>query len=1059
MVTTRKRVHSSSTLELSGPSKNPNDGASSTETPTKAKRPKGKVPQKTDDIVQIWQHGVSLADLDGDTIDPEWVPPQFNTKSAFSAPFLLHNGTSYNARIAPRLPFGGSLHGLGQSLSSRLSSRQYHFQKSLFRYSETLIGHVSCVNALALSRDQGRWLASAGDDKEIHIRDMFVDLRDHTQTIPLLILKGHDSNIFSLDWSAQNKYLFSTGNDSQILYYDVEHSAIPIRGNTFTEPQYRSPLNSSPLGDHDDSVPELSAHPTNPNLLLSCDDGGNLKIIDIRTPHNGVAAARSDAVSGFSSVQWNPNPSDGNTFAAATCGRITGSTRLYDVRSCFSSDDNRPLSSKDAVLSYHTALMQNSSTRGLIAASAETNSICFDPQGHFLASSISRYHPTIYAVNDPDPLATLESTVADDVVEESYYEFRGVPLGTPTAPKKLSSCCTIKHGSFGLQAQTGKLHYAIGSDDFRAYVFEIPSKEELMRKREFVSRSDWLHETTHLHSQRQDTTSHPAEQRDRDNQARHIEDGNEDSDDDMVEEGEVDHDSEVAYCAGSILRAQSVVRPARITQQAYVLCGGRSIINTALIHPTLPLVLTAGIVSEIKVHSAGPLSSIDVRPRDKWGDGPDNRVGGTRARFLLPPTSNSLLACDSDSFDEDVEDVEDDEENHAAESAIPLPAEVNIDVEDEIQAESGSEQGENTASGSSDHVNDDADQEDTKSEDQCHAESGSESDHGMVSNNSDNSAHSSKGSKYAYRPSSSSSNEGLLYRPPPTISRESQERESDCMHDVLRAVMAEDTATPSSASDPNEEETSEEYVTGDDQGLESQSQSRLSASDGEHEEPQGTVQDFLSAMRNDPMYTGTTPLDYHHDRHIGTYSLSHVSPSLIPTEIASTSNGEDGDSAASNSENLTGEEDGDDDEDEDHEEDDEDEDEDKDDLDQGSDLDLSDDYDRQSSMHTYDPYVNDGYGSTYAITEELEERMADDVRENFQGERDYMDAGRFWALSRSMGTSGREQQRMYLFDELLRRDELRSLTAGFRKVPKSAGGKGDGSGFACGSCGRIDADP
>ncbi len=80
-------------------------------------------------------------------------------------------------------------------------------------------------------------------------------------------------------------------------------------------------------------------------------------------------------------MQWNPSASDGNTFAAATSGRLTGSTRLYDVRSCFSSDSDRPLTSKDAVLNFHTALMQNSSTRGLIAAAAETNSLCFDPDG------------------------------------------------------------------------------------------------------------------------------------------------------------------------------------------------------------------------------------------------------------------------------------------------------------------------------------------------------------------------------------------------------------------------------------------------------------------------------------------------------------------------------------------------------------------------------------------------------------------------------------------------------------------------------------------------------
>ncbi|KAJ1023212.1 hypothetical protein NDA16_003365 [Ustilago loliicola] len=668
MVSTRKRPYSgdaeSSAAQKKGGRSSRSKLASPKTTSVSGANGKG------DDIVQLWQHGVAVADLSGDTIDPNVIPNKARSHvlSSLDAPFLQRSGIPREAIFAPRFPFGGGAHTLSQALANRHSSLQYHINQSQFLSRDSFGGHLSCVNALAFSRDQGRYLASGGDDCQIHIRDMFVNLSSEQERVPLVILHGHRSNIFSLSWAAQDKYLFSTGNGGQILYYDVEHSSLPIRGTVPMKPEPRLPLNPSSIGGHDDSVPEISAHPTNPNLLLSCDDSGNFKLIDIRISHEAVAAARSDAVAGFASVQWNPNTSDGNTFAAATCGRITGSTRLYDVRQCFGSDEQRPMTNKDAVVSYHTALMQNSSTRGLIAAAAETNSICFDPHGRLLASSISRYHPTIYAVNDPDPLATLESTVIPDPIDDGYCKWLGIPEDTPSAPKKLSSCCTIKHGSFGLESQTGRLHYAIGSDDFRAYVFAIPSRDELALQREYVNREKWLHDTAQLHPQApketpklaaaehsaQSKTSQPSGGEARATGSDNDDDDG-DSDLDLVPEEQVDHDSEVAYCAGSILRAPSIVRPARLNQFAHVLCGGRSIINTALIHPSLPLILTAGITSDIDIHSASWLSAVELRPATDY-DSDARKKGGTRPRLLLPPTKAALIDEDSE-----VEDDEDDE--------------------------------------------------------------------------------------------------------------------------------------------------------------------------------------------------------------------------------------------------------------------------------------------------------------------------------------------------------------------------------------------------------------
>lgn len=905
------------------------------------------------DIVQIWQHGVVVADVAGDPAYPHRQPD--------SSSFLqASNSTSLSHQCA-RTSF------LPHALKIRHSTFQYHLTASQFRRRRSFGGHTSCVNALAFSRQQERYLASGGDSCEIHINDMFTDLDNPAKRVPLTILKGHQSNIFSLSWSANNQWLFSTGNDSQILYYDVEHSNLPIRGSLPESPSIRSPDSANSLGGHDDSVPEISSHPTNPFLLLSCDDGGNLKLVDIRLLHDSVAAARSDAIAGFSSVQWNPNQADGNTFAAATCGRITGSLHLYDVRQCFASDPNRPLTSKDAVLSYHTALMQNSSTRGLIAAAAETNSICFDPTGRFLASSISRYHPTIYAVNDADPLVTLESTVAPDVVEPAYYDFAGLPHGTPTAPKRLCSSCTIKHGSFGLEPQTGKLHYAIGSDDFRAYVFEIPPVDQLIRQREFVSRSDWLQETAQLHSQRKGNASQTASKRpgkQSPRQESHAQepdqstgedepvDQDDESDSDMDAEALIDRESEVAYCAGSILRANNIVRPARITKQAYVLCGGRSIINTALIHPTLPFILTAGITSDVTIHSAALFHSKDLPRLSPWDEDSSTSQdgGGTRPRFLVQRFSKSLISDDltSDSGSEGEEDEDEDEQHQDS----------DVDQGDAHVQEEGSDVSDDTG-----YVSDEREQ--------------------LVVENS-----------AAY------SAERLRPHHPEADSTGSQSS---------RDLQGRENAAPQEMNGAEEEEIV-----------------------AREEEPQSTVQDFLSAMRNDPLYTSPAPLDFHHDRHIGTYALSHLSPGLVSTDISASSSSSDHEpdenSQTTVSQGNT--------------------------EDDGANFDFDGEHDDDDAW-SHNAYTDDGYNSWMSESDHQSRLYRDIDNDPVDEQFSTVD----WGMLRAVGNSDREQKRMRLFDELLRRDETRHLTAGFRKVPASAGGRGEQSGFTCGGCqGSLDTD-
>lgn len=51
--------------------------------------------------------------------------------------------------------------------------------------------------------------------------------------------------------------------------------------------------------------------------------------------------------------------------------------------------------------------------------------------------------------------------------------------------------CYTQHGSFGGPGLDGDEYYSAGSDDFRAYVWKIPSTETLLEARETLSSEDW----------------------------------------------------------------------------------------------------------------------------------------------------------------------------------------------------------------------------------------------------------------------------------------------------------------------------------------------------------------------------------------------------------------------------------------------------------------------------------------------------------------------------------------------------------------------------------------
>ncbi|KAI3616174.1 wd repeat domain 22 [Moniliophthora roreri] len=74
-----------------------------------------------------------------------------------------------------------------------------------FPYSCKLSAHGSCVNALAFSRLDARYMASGGDDLQIHLWDFHQENLEE----PCHTFIGPRSNIFCFDFSCKNRSLFA----------------------------------------------------------------------------------------------------------------------------------------------------------------------------------------------------------------------------------------------------------------------------------------------------------------------------------------------------------------------------------------------------------------------------------------------------------------------------------------------------------------------------------------------------------------------------------------------------------------------------------------------------------------------------------------------------------------------------------------------------------------------------------------------------------------------------------------------------------------------------------
>ncbi|GAA5903266.1 hypothetical protein JCM6882_008122 [Rhodosporidiobolus microsporus] len=436
-----------------------------------------------------------------------------------------------------------------------------------FTTKTALSAHHSCVNALAISPD-GRWLASGGDDMRVLLWDANDGGVEGSGLAgePRGCYKGARSNIFSVAFSCDGKKLFSAGNDATILCFDLEASS-----STFPAPLTDGVPPIDVWLDHDDSIMGLSCHPSNPSLFLSASSDGTLRLFDTRT-QPGCVGILADHHS-MDDVAFHPLTPD--VFAY---GGEDGHVGLVDARTAFGGarasgaagrvNADASIVSEVAVMQFDAHLVRRPTSasaavgvdKPLDSARPTVSSLTFSPGGSLLCATLSGHLPTLYELSSPSPLATFSSPSTQYL--PTSEEARG--RVTDAFPRAYRNTCTTKHGSFGggVGAAPGRgLYYAAGSDDFKAYVWEVPPVEALREQRRTVEKEELRG---------------------------------------------------IGY--RSSLSKTHFTLPASISTPSAVLTGNRSIVNTALFHPSLPLIFASGVEKPIIRHSASSSPTTSLLP-------------------------------------------------------------------------------------------------------------------------------------------------------------------------------------------------------------------------------------------------------------------------------------------------------------------------------------------------------------------------------------------------------------------------------------------------------------
>ncbi|KAK7022106.1 WD40 repeat-like protein [Favolaschia claudopus] len=321
-----------------------------------------------------------------------------------------------------------------------------------FPYSRKLDAHTACVNALAFSSLDGRFLVSGGDDLDIH----FWDLHQEGVTAPSFTFRGPRANIFVLKFSANNRFIFSGGADDIVLKFDSSSA------ERLPESTYRQ---------HEDSIRGIAPHPVQDEVFITGAEDGRLIRHDSRSPSSARIRAQDtiQLTSEVTGVEFHPVME--HIFATSD---QSGQVCLRDTRMAFGPLAQR---TQEGIVQIYNTKLSRPAIQHL--SNPEVSSLVFNGQGTQLSVAMLNFNPTIYNIHDSDPVAVCSAGSLPD----------GSPI--PPGERTYANACTMKHGGFGGPGLDRDTLYLAGSDDFRAYVWALPPPETLAARRKVLSYAEW----------------------------------------------------------------------------------------------------------------------------------------------------------------------------------------------------------------------------------------------------------------------------------------------------------------------------------------------------------------------------------------------------------------------------------------------------------------------------------------------------------------------------------------------------------------------------------------
>lgn len=172
---------------------------------------------------------------------------------------------------------------------------------------------------------------------------------------PTVMKSQHSASIFTANFSCDNQYIYSGGDDFELIKHDLSTGKLVSKY------------------EHCDAIYSVAPHPSSPSIVLSASEDGCVYTIDTRQPHRRVdfGMVLCGPQGAYNCAVYNPV----EPRLVAVCNSDTG-TALYDIRQ------------KKRIIRYKC------DGRGI--AQEEATSACFDRTGRQLYVMHCNHPPCLY---------------------------------------------------------------------------------------------------------------------------------------------------------------------------------------------------------------------------------------------------------------------------------------------------------------------------------------------------------------------------------------------------------------------------------------------------------------------------------------------------------------------------------------------------------------------------------------------------------------------------------------------------------------------------------------